>query len=98
MTDHVHILFVLNPAVALSSLMRDLKQSSSHWLKDNPAFPMFEAWAKGYFAESIGSEEVERCRQYIINQQKHHSKSNFLDEMRYLTASNNLEYIQDDWE
>ena len=97
MTDHVHILMALNPAISLSDLMRDVKQSSSHWMKGNPDFPLFEAWAKGYFAESISRDGIESCTNYIINQQRHHSKSNFISEMAYLTSVNGLEYIEEDW-
>ena len=98
MTDHIHLLFNLNPSVALSDLIKDIKQFSSRWMKGNPHFPLFEAWSKGYFAEAVSHRGVEQCRQYIINQQEHHSKSNFLDEMKYLNQTNDMEYVEADWQ
>ena len=87
----------VHPSIDLSSLLREVKQSSSKWLNGNANFPSFDGWAKGYFAESVGRDGVESCRQYILKQQEHHSKSNFLDEIAYLNSVNGLEFIQDDW-
>lgn len=51
--NHVHILLRLNPTIALSSLMQELKRATSKWMHNNPQFPDFESWGKDYFAMSI---------------------------------------------
>jgi REP element-mobilizing transposase RayT len=48
--DHIHILSDLHPSIALADYMRDIKTSSSIWLKQSTKFPAFEGWADGYAA------------------------------------------------
>jgi len=42
MPDHVHLLIGLNPDIALSALVRDVKAASSRLINDN-------RWVKGHF-------------------------------------------------
>ena len=42
--NHLHLLFDMHPAFALSDLMREIKEHSSKWLKQNPNFPYFDGW------------------------------------------------------
>jgi putative transposase len=39
--DHLHLLIGLHPTVSLASLIKDIKISSSTWIKDNNLFPGF---------------------------------------------------------
>jgi putative transposase len=48
--DHLHILSDLHPTIALSDYIRDIKTSSSIWLKQSGSFPEFKGWADGYAA------------------------------------------------
>jgi putative transposase len=50
MEDHLHILCELHPSIALADFMRDMKTSSSIWLKQSGKFPKFTGWADGYAA------------------------------------------------
>ena len=84
MPDHLHILLSLPPQRALSDVMRDLKQSTSKWLKANPHFPQFVKWGEGFAAFTVGRTEKEMIRQYIINQKAHHVSEQFADEYRRL--------------
>ena len=44
--NHIHMLVELSPAMALSDLVRDIKQGSSKWAKQQVYFPMFSGWAR----------------------------------------------------
>ena len=59
---------------------------------------MFGGWAKGYYAASIGIDGKEACRQYIINQEEHHKRYSYLEEMESAVRSAELEWREDDWE
>ena len=48
--DHLNILCDLHPTIALADYMRDIKTSSSIWLKASGKFPEFKGWADGYAA------------------------------------------------
>jgi hypothetical protein len=39
--DHVHILTGLHPARSLADLVKEIKVSSSHWIKTNGIFQVF---------------------------------------------------------
>jgi REP element-mobilizing transposase RayT len=45
--NHIHLLVNLHPSVRLSDLVRDIKLSSSQWIKQNrDSFPQFAGWGK----------------------------------------------------
>ena len=52
MEDHLHILCDLHPVIALADYMRDIKTSSSIWIKESGKFYEFQGWAGGYAADS----------------------------------------------
>jgi putative transposase len=84
MEDHLHILCDLHPTIALADYMRDIKASSSIWLKQSGKFPDFKGWADGYAALTYGCKDKEMIVNYIKNQQEHHKKESFEDELRRL--------------
>lgn len=97
MSDHVHLLINLNPSVSLAALVKELKQSTSLWLKTEEEFKGFEAWNEGYYAASVGSESEEACINYIKSQEDHHGKKDFMQEIRDLAMSQKIEWDERDW-
>ena len=62
--------------------LRELKRSSSKWIKIfNPKQKSF-AWQKGYGVFSISAPHVEPVKKYIANQKHHHHRESFQDEFR----------------
>jgi len=84
MEDHLHILCDLHPSIALADYMRDIKTSSSIWLKQSGKFYEFNGWADGYAALTYGWKDKETIANYIKNQHEHHKKESFNDELRRL--------------
>ncbi len=82
---------------AIAELVRDVKQWSSNWLKNNPNFPRFDAWGEGYYAVSIGVDGIDACKKYIISQEEHHLNHDLLGEMEHIANVNGLEWYPDDW-
>jgi REP element-mobilizing transposase RayT len=78
--DHVHFFFDLHPSLALADFMREIKASTSHWIKDKGIFPFFEGWADGYAALTYSWKEKDTVIKYIKNQPEHHRTETFLDE------------------
>lgn len=79
--NHIHILINLNSTVALSDLVRDLKAKSSGWIHRDARFPLFNGWAKEYFAATISYKGRYGVIEYIKNQQEHHNIRKFEDEI-----------------
>lgn len=87
--DHVHILSDLHPSIALADYIKDIKVSSSKWLKSNENFPKFKGWAKSYCALTYKEKEI--LINYIKKQQEHHKKVSFRDEINQLFKEHNIE-------
>lgn len=80
--NHIHLLFELHPSLSLADLVRDLKVSTSIWLKKSGKFPRFSGWAVGYGAFTYSIREKDIIINYIKNQQVHHQKRTFEEEYR----------------
>jgi len=77
MPDHIHIFVGLNPAIAISDLVKDIKRASNNWINDRGLIKGKFEWQSGYGAFSYSKSQVDRVCQYIRNQKEHHAKQNF---------------------
>lgn len=84
MEDHLHLLVSLRPDISLSDFVRDLKSSSSLWINSERLFPLFSGWQSGYGAFTYAMRDKEVVINYIINQQEHHRKFSYAEELRSL--------------
>jgi putative transposase len=75
--DHVHLLVLHPPKVAISVMVNSLKGVSSRRLRQK--FDIFKKvywgqkvalWSRSYFAASVGGAPIEILRQYIEQQDK----------------------------
>src|SRR5215813_5022667 len=80
MPDHTHLLIGLNPAGALSSLVRDVKNASSNFINQKHWVPGRFGWQSGFGAFSYGHSQVSNVINYIQNQERHHARRSFRDE------------------
>ncbi len=78
--DHIHIICDLHPSVALANLIKDIKVSSSKWIKEKNLYPRFSYWAEGYGAFTLSLKEKDAVVKYVMNQQEHHKKISFREE------------------
>ena len=90
MEDHIHILSDLHPSIALADYIRDMKTSTSIWLKASGKFPEFVGWASGYAALTYAWRDKDKIINYIKNQRIHHKQEIFLDEYRRLLVEHNI--------
>ena len=78
--DHVHVFVGLKPAMALSDLVRDIKNNSSIFINDHAWIRGKFNWQEGYGAFSYSHSQIGSVYDYIMNQEKHHAKQTFKDE------------------
>ena len=95
---YAYIYGIIHSTVAIADLVKEIKQSSNYWMKTSGKFPKFRSWGEGYYAFSIGISEAENVKNYIMNQEAHHARNNFLDEMRYLAEKYSVAWYPADWE
>src|SRR5207247_922161 len=80
--DHVHLLVSLNTTHVVADFVRELKKSSSAWARDK--HEAFFVWQEGYAAFTVSWTHVSPIRRYISNQEAHHRKLPFVDELKRL--------------
>jgi REP element-mobilizing transposase RayT len=90
--DHVHLLCNYGRELTVSNLVMELKRESSKWIKtiDNSLNDFH--WQSGYGAFSVSPSHVKALKDYIADQEEHHSHESFQDEYRRLLIKYNLEY------
>ena len=96
--DHVHILTEISPTISISDILKKVKQSSSHWIKETNLIPFFQGWGRGYFAVSVSPQHVVACSQYIKNQELHHRGKAYADEIKSLIEELGMEWFPNEWE
>ena len=78
--DHVHIFVGLKPSMALSDLMRDVKNNTTNFINEKKWLPGKFTWQEGYGAFSYSHSQLNNVYQYILNQEEHHKKQTFKEE------------------
>lgn len=90
--DHIHIATHIHPTISLSSLVKDIKVSSSLWIKEKRVFPNFTSWQEGYGGFTYSIKEKEALVNYIKNQAEHHRIKSFRDELIELLIAHGIEF------
>ena len=94
-TNHVHVLCVLNKNMALSKMVEEVKRSSSKWIKSKDPFYRQFGWQNGYGAFSVSQSKVEIVVKNIQNQEEHHKKMLFVDELKMFLREYDVEYREE---
>jgi len=82
----------MDPAVSLSDFIRQLKISTSSWIKENKIFPAFSYWQEGYGAFTLSAGERDTVIEYIKSQEEHHKNISFMEEFRKLLTDAKIEF------
>jgi REP element-mobilizing transposase RayT len=80
--DHVHLLFLLSKNWALAKVIEEVKKESSKWAKEKVHSKFY--WQAGYGAFSVSASKEQQVTDYIRDQEEHHRKRTFQDEVRVL--------------
>jgi putative transposase len=90
--DHVHLLARFGRTLTQAEWVKELKRVSNRWLKDRSRdFADFE-WQGGYASFSVSQSNLEKVKIYIAEQEKHHRKMRFQDELRILLRKHKVEW------
>lgn len=82
MPDHEHIVAQLDLKIGFPDFMRELKASSSRWVRQNHD-PKF-GWQRRYGAFTVSESAVDSVRAYVRRQKEHHRSQGFEDEYKLL--------------
>ncbi|MFN5532116.1 MAG: IS200/IS605 family transposase [Planctomycetaceae bacterium] len=90
--DHVHIACHLGRTLTVADLIKELKRESSQWAKQRANSLLDFHWQSGYSAFSVSQSHVDALVEYIRDQEEHHRREGFQDELRRILEKNNLEW------
>ncbi len=88
--DHVHLLISLKTTDAPAEVIRELKKGSSSWASEKHESQF--SWQEGYSIFSVSWTHCAAVRRYIENQEVHHSKATFSEELIKLLEKNGVKY------
>jgi putative transposase len=90
MPEHLHVFARFEPVEAVSDVMRDVKASSSKWIRrvHEPKF----GWQRRYGAFTVSESASEAVRRYIRDQKIHHTKHSFESEYIELLRRHRVDF------
>ena len=92
MPDHIHCFIGLKPSMAISDLVRDIKNNSSKFINDKKLVRGKFSWQEGYGAFSYSHSHIQNVYNYILNQEDHHKRKTFKEEYLELMKKYEIDY------
>lgn len=80
-SEHAHCLISLEKDQTISKVAQLIKGESSFWINQNRLTDSKFIWQDDYWAVGVSDSHVEAVRKYIHNQEAHHSKKPFSEEV-----------------
>jgi len=80
----------MHPSIAPADFMREIKASSSLWMKNSTLFPLFIGWEEGYGSFTCSYKDLSNLIEYIKNQEEHHKKVTFEEEYRKILLESGI--------
>ncbi len=92
MPDHIHAFIGLKPSMAISDLVRDVKNNSTNFINDNKFIKGRFSWQEGYGVFSYSHSQIDNVYKYILNQEKHHARKSFREEYFEILKKHEIDY------
>ena len=92
MSDHIHMLAILPPKIAVSDALRVIKTNSSKWVRESKRDLAMFGWQDGYAAFTVSRSQVDSAAAYVRQQKTHHARRDFQAEFLELLEKHGVEY------
>lgn len=92
MFDHIHLYASMPSTISIADFVNAVKSNSSRWIHESFAPLRNFAWQEGYGAFSVSKSEEGRVVRYISNQESHHRKRTFKEELIGLLEKHGIAY------
>mgnify|MGYP002079635284 FL=1 len=79
-SNHIHFFIGMKPSCCLSDLVREIKKSSTSFVKEKKFCKHRFSWQEGFGSFSYSHSQLTNVIKYIENQKQHHHKDNFQTE------------------
>ncbi|PTQ94965.1 putative transposase [Mucilaginibacter yixingensis] len=93
--DHLHCLISLGKDQNIAKISQLIKGESSYWINQNNLTSEKFSWQDDYFAVSVSESQVPAVITYISNQEQHHAKKTFDQEVNEFMVRYGWNLIKD---
>lgn len=93
--EHVHCLISLGSEQTISEIVKLIKGESSHWINQNRLTKTKFGWQNDYFCVGVSESVLQRTRDYIRNQEHHHSRRSFDEEFDLMLKKYGFQRFED---
>jgi REP element-mobilizing transposase RayT len=93
--EHLHALISLDSKQTVSEIMQKIKGESSFWINKNKLTRLKFQWQDDFYSVSIGMSQLDNLRKYIRNQEEHHQKISFQEELDSIIEEYKLQKMRD---
>ena len=90
--EHIHLLVGMSPILLTANLIKEIKRTSSMWIKSKGVDYRGFAWQSGYGAFSVSYSGLKKVTDYIANQEEHHRQMTWEEELRGLLTRHGIEF------
>jgi len=90
--DYVHLLCRFGRTITQAEWIKELKRTSNLWLKEQGKQHADFEWQGKYADFSVSPSNLEHVKRYIANQEVHHRKMGYQDEVRELLRKHGQEW------
>lgn len=95
-SNHIHIITHIHPTIAPSFLIKDIKLATFQMIQGNSIlFSRFQGWQVGYGLFTYHISSKENLINYVKNQNEHHKKVTYKDELISMLKDNSIEFSED---
>jgi len=91
-SDHMHIAAGVSPNIALAKFVGTVKSNCSRWIHSTFSNMRDFGWQDGYSAFAVSASVRDSVLSYIRNQETHHRKMSFQEELIQLLDRHGVEY------
>ena len=82
--------------LSIEQVTKYLKGISSHWINTEQVLKQKFKWGRGYGVFSVSESSVDKVVRYIQDQDEHHRRKSFREEVKEFLVAYNIEF-SDDW-
>jgi putative transposase len=90
--DHVHLLCRFARTITQAEWVKEIKRVSSKWLEEQSSEYEEFRWQSGYADFSVSKSNLEDVTRYVAEQEQHHRRASFQDELRVLLRRHEIEW------
>ena len=90
--DHLHMLCRFGRTITQAEWVKELKRVSNLWLKEQGRSYLDFQWQGGYADLGVSHSNLQQVIRYIAEQEQHHKKTSFQDELRALLRKHEIQW------